>query len=67
MTYKMPYPDPAPELKKTPEIAVSTYRSGAPKAAESFGGRGAMSLDDEQKATEARREQTVRPGGKYER
>jgi hypothetical protein len=53
-------------VTEKPDIKVNTYRQGAPKAAESFGGRGATSIEDVKRATEARREQTRNPGGAYD-
>lgn len=54
-------------MTETPDIKVNTYRENAPKAAESFGGRGATTIEDVRKATEARREQVRHPGGEYKR
>jgi hypothetical protein len=39
-----------------PEILVNTFGSRPPKAAESFGSRGATSLEDIRDATDKRRE-----------
>ena len=54
-------------MTEKPDIKVGTYRQNAPKAAESYGGRGATDIADIKKATEARREQTRNPGGEYKR
>lgn len=43
-----------------PDILVDVYGNKPPKAAESFGGRGAHTIDEIKEATEARR--TVPPG-----
>jgi len=43
-----------------PEILTNVYGNRPPKAAESFGGRGAHTIDEIKQATEARR--AIPPG-----